>query len=89
MKLARELAAARPPSARSQIVEGKTNASADRFASDKGVIALIMITYCSFYSSQGRRTSFNDYNDDLLDRLQNSVPNLTTLEVDFHVSSFR
>lgn len=47
-----------------------------------------MIIYRSFYSSQGRRTSFNDYNDDLLDRLQNSVPNLTTLEVGFCVSLF-
>lgn len=35
----------------------------------------------SFYSSQGRITSFDDRNEDLFERLQMVVPKLATLEV--------
>lgn len=35
----------------------------------------------SFYSSQGRKTSFPDRNDDLIERLQDSVKGLATFEV--------
>lgn len=35
----------------------------------------------SFYSSQGRITSFNDHNENLFERLEETVPNLVTLEV--------
>jgi hypothetical protein len=37
----------------------------------------------SFYSSQGRITSFEDHNDFLLQHLLSAVPALTTLEVIF------
>lgn len=40
----------------------------------------------SFYSSQGRQTSFPDHNEDLIQYLQNTVPNLATLEMEtFHL----
>lgn len=35
----------------------------------------------SFYSSQGRQTSFPDHNADLIERLQASTENIATLEV--------
>src|ERR1700679_4281409 len=37
--------------------------------------------FSSFYSSQGRQTSFPDHNADLIDRLRASTENLATLEV--------
>lgn len=37
----------------------------------------------SFYSSQGRATSFEDHNNFLLEYLVSAVPGLTTLEVCF------
>ena len=40
-----------------------------------------MTTYVSFYSSQGRQTSFPDHNAGLIDHLLESVSNLATLEV--------
>ena len=40
-----------------------------------------MTTYVSFYSSQGRQTSFPDHNAGLIDHLLETVPNLATLEV--------
>ncbi|KAL6305742.1 purine and uridine phosphorylase [Sparassis latifolia] len=40
----------------------------------------------SFYSSQGRQTSFPDYNADLIDRLKSSHSNLATFEMEtFHI----
>lgn len=40
----------------------------------------------SFYSSQGRQTSFPDHNSGLIARLLNEVPRLTTLEMEtFHL----
>jgi len=40
----------------------------------------------SFYSSQGRQTSFQDHNQDLIDRLLHVVPKLATLEMEtFHL----
>jgi len=40
----------------------------------------------SFYSSQGRQTSFPDHNSDLLPDLQRSVPDVATLEMEtFHL----
>jgi len=40
----------------------------------------------SFYSSQGRQTSFPDYNADLIGNLQSSVSDLATLEMEtFHI----
>ncbi|GBE78777.1 purine and uridine phosphorylase [Sparassis crispa] len=40
----------------------------------------------SFYSSQGRQTSFPDYNADLIDRLKSSHGNLATFEMEtFHI----
>jgi len=40
----------------------------------------------SFYSSQGRQTSFPDYNTDLIERLQDSISDLATLEMEtFHI----
>ncbi|KAF5371399.1 hypothetical protein D9615_009678 [Tricholomella constricta] len=40
----------------------------------------------SFYSSQGRHTSFPDHNEDLVDKLQLSTPELATLEMEtFHL----
>jgi len=40
----------------------------------------------SFYSSQGRQTSFPDHNADLIERLQASTENITTLEMEtFHL----
>ncbi|KAF8308984.1 purine and uridine phosphorylase [Clavulina sp. PMI_390] len=40
----------------------------------------------SFYSSQGRITSFNDHNDSLIDHLLETVPGVTTLEMEtFHL----
>jgi hypothetical protein len=35
----------------------------------------------SFYSSQGRQTSFPDYNAGLIEHLQSSINDLATLEV--------
>jgi len=35
----------------------------------------------SFYSSQGRQTSFQDHNASLIDHLKAAVPGLVTLEV--------
>ncbi|KAF8641390.1 hypothetical protein AX16_010009 [Volvariella volvacea WC 439] len=40
----------------------------------------------SFYSSQGRQTSFPDHNTELIHQLQSSVPNAATLEMEtFHL----
>jgi len=40
----------------------------------------------SFYSSQGRQTSFPDRNEDVIQHLQNEVPKLATLEMEtFHL----
>ncbi|RDB29910.1 Purine nucleoside phosphorylase DeoD-type [Hypsizygus marmoreus] len=40
----------------------------------------------SFYSSQGRHTSFPDHNADLIEKLQASTPDLATLEMEtFHL----
>jgi len=40
----------------------------------------------SFYSSQGRQTSFPDHNTDLIERLKASIANLATLEMEtFHL----
>ncbi|KAG6873055.1 hypothetical protein C0995_003535 [Termitomyces sp. Mi166 len=40
----------------------------------------------SFYSSQGRHTSFPDHNEDLIEKLQASTPGLATLEMEtFHL----
>jgi hypothetical protein len=42
----------------------------------------LMLFFCfSFYSSQGRQTSFMDHNSDLIERLQAATPGLATLEV--------
>jgi uridine phosphorylase len=38
----------------------------------------------SFYSSQGRQTSFPDHNEDLIQQLHNEVEKVATLEVCFH-----
>jgi hypothetical protein len=38
-------------------------------------------SFSSFYSSQGRQTSFPDQNSDLLEILQSKAPNVATLEV--------
>ncbi|KAG1730140.1 purine and uridine phosphorylase [Suillus paluster] len=44
----------------------------------------------SFYSSQGRQTSFQDHNASLIDHLKAAVPSLTTLEMEtfwiFHLA---
>ncbi|KIM86516.1 hypothetical protein PILCRDRAFT_96037 [Piloderma croceum F 1598] len=43
-------------------------------------------TYTSFYSSQGRQTSFPDHNADLIEHLQSSINDLATLEMEtFHI----
>ncbi|TFL00369.1 purine and uridine phosphorylase [Pterulicium gracile] len=40
----------------------------------------------SFYSSQGRLTSFPDYNEELVERIQREVKDVTTLEMEtFHL----
>jgi uridine phosphorylase len=40
----------------------------------------------SFYSSQGRRTAFPDFNQNIIQRLQETTPNLRTLEMEtFHL----
>ncbi|KAG6827386.1 hypothetical protein H0H92_011984 [Tricholoma furcatifolium] len=40
----------------------------------------------SFYSSQGRHTSFPDHNEDLIEKIQASTPGLATLEMEtFHL----
>jgi len=40
----------------------------------------------SFYSSQGRQTSFPDHNTDLIEHLQSSISDLATLEMEtFHI----
>ncbi|KAJ8583905.1 purine and uridine phosphorylase [Rhizopogon salebrosus TDB-379] len=45
----------------------------------------------SFYSSQGRQTSFQDHNASLIDHLKAAVPGLTTLEMEtfwiFHLAA--
>ncbi|EGN94288.1 hypothetical protein SERLA73DRAFT_188087 [Serpula lacrymans var. lacrymans S7.3] len=45
----------------------------------------------SFYSSQGRQTSFPDHNYDLIERLKDTVPELVSLEMEtfyiFHLAS--
>ncbi|KAH8827676.1 purine and uridine phosphorylase [Flagelloscypha sp. PMI_526] len=38
----------------------------------------------SFYSSQGRQTSFADHNSDLIDKVIASTPNVKTLEMETH-----
>lgn len=40
-----------------------------------------MIGVDSFYSSQGRLTSFPDHNEKLIEHLMSSVENLATFEV--------
>jgi len=40
----------------------------------------------SFYSSQGRQTTFDDHNESLIDHALSTVPNLKTLEMEtFHL----
>ncbi|KAH7908138.1 purine and uridine phosphorylase [Hygrophoropsis aurantiaca] len=45
----------------------------------------------SFYSSQGRQTSFQDYNSNLIDHIKTAVPKVTTLEMEtffiFHLAA--
>ncbi|KAF8547984.1 purine and uridine phosphorylase, partial [Imleria badia] len=45
----------------------------------------------SFYSSQGRQTSFQDYNSELIDHLKKTIPGITTLEMEtywvFHLAA--
>ncbi|KXN85898.1 hypothetical protein AN958_10740 [Leucoagaricus sp. SymC.cos] len=61
---------ARPTGWVGPVIAGVVNASADR----------------SFYSSQGRQTSFPDQNSDLLERLRASTADLATLEMEsFHL----
>jgi uridine phosphorylase len=39
------------------------------------------VFFSSFYSSQGRQTSFPDHNSDLIEQLQTEIEDLATLEV--------
>ncbi|KIK97583.1 hypothetical protein PAXRUDRAFT_211354 [Paxillus rubicundulus Ve08.2h10] len=45
----------------------------------------------SFYSSQGRQTSFQDYNSGLIDHLKETIPDITSLEMEtywiFHLAA--
>ncbi|KIJ63992.1 hypothetical protein HYDPIDRAFT_133286 [Hydnomerulius pinastri MD-312] len=45
----------------------------------------------SFYSSQGRQTSFQDHNSGLIDHLKETIPNMTSLEMEtywiFHLAA--
>ncbi|PPQ90719.1 hypothetical protein CVT25_005027 [Psilocybe cyanescens] len=42
----------------------------------------------SFYSSQGRQTSFPDHNEDLIEYLQTKIKNLSTLEASHYCDNF-
>jgi hypothetical protein len=57
------------------------NAAADRYVMFQAEGSELLITVGSFYSSQGRQTSFPDHNSSLIQRLLSEVPRLTTLEV--------
>ena len=78
------LEAAKPASSVSVILSGTVNASADRSVGWLPFPQLSVDTekiFSSFYSSQGRQTSFPDHNADLIERLRASTENLATLEV--------
>ncbi|KAH9475776.1 Purine nucleoside phosphorylase DeoD-type [Psilocybe cubensis] len=89
-ELVKALHAAKPSTSLSDIISGTVNASADRYVdktscshqkfSDDGPV------FASFYSSQGRQTSFPDHNEHLIEYLQKMVENLSTLEMEtFHL----
>ncbi|KIK00823.1 hypothetical protein K443DRAFT_99749 [Laccaria amethystina LaAM-08-1] len=49
-------------------------------------ISLVAVFFSSFYSSQGRQTSFPDHNSDLIEQLQTEIEDLATLEMEtFHL----
>ena len=65
-----------------RVVADTMNASTDRYVvSLTSKIHMVHILPNSFYSSQGRQTSFPDRNANLIERLQSSVKDLATLEV--------
>ena len=69
-----------PSSATGLVVGDCVNASADRWVSHWCMNILLDLTNSfSFYSSQGRLTSFPDHNEGLIERLLDA--GLTTLEV--------
>lgn len=57
-------------------------------AASKAVIlaGIVNASADSFYSSQGRQTSFQDHNSDLIEQLQTEIEDLATLEMEtFHL----
>ena len=83
MKVHRALAAAKPAASKAVILAGIVNASADRFVAslDQKKNIKSAVFFSSFYSSQGRQTSFPDHNSDLIENLQTEIEDLATLEV--------
>lgn len=45
------------------------------------ILDKLNVSETSFYSSQGRQTSFPDKNETLIDQLLGSIPKLATFEV--------
>lgn len=82
MKVHKALAAAKPAASKAVILAGIVNASADRFVASLTETSIkSAIFFSSFYSSQGRQTSFPDHNSDLIEQLQTEIKDLATLEV--------
>ncbi|CEL52734.1 uridine phosphorylase [Rhizoctonia solani AG-1 IB] len=74
------------PELHAKLVEVVNQAAALR--SDKTLVLgdIVNAAADSFYSSQGRQTSFPDHNSSLIQRLLSEVPRLTTLEMEtFHL----
>jgi len=60
-------------------------------ASGPVVLNTVNASTDSFYSSQGRQTSFQDYNSGLIDNLKETIPDIATLEMEtywiFHLAA--
>lgn len=60
--------------------------SASKLAKNQVYTGRVNASADSFYSSQGRQTSFPDHNEHLIDTLRASIPDLATLEMEtFHL----
>ncbi|KAK1232767.1 hypothetical protein PQX77_004092 [Marasmius sp. AFHP31] len=81
----KSLEAIKPTDSEAPILTDVVNASADRWFLSR---PLSFIPACSdrntsFYSSQGRKTSFPDHNEGLIDKLL-TIPDMATFEMETH-----
>ncbi|KAF8839768.1 purine and uridine phosphorylase [Paxillus ammoniavirescens] len=81
----------RTPYRLSKPLQGALESARPAAASNPIVTNAVNASTDSFYSSQGRQTSFQDYNSGLIDHLKEIIPDITSLEMEtywiFHLAA--